>query len=99
MKQEKKKNKEKKPIQVLRERRGGGRKELIELNRKQTKIRKKLLDSLKEGPKTIPEVSSATGIPTHETLWYMVGLKKYGQIIEGNEQDGYYEYALKEEEN
>ncbi len=94
-----KKKKEKKPIQILRERRGGVRKELIALNREQTKIRKQLLELLKDGPKTVPEISNQTGIPAHKALWYIVGLKKYGEIAEGDERDGYYEYALREEEN
>ena len=94
-----KKKREKKPIQILRERRGGVPKELIERNREQTKIRKKLTEALKDGPKTVPEIAKATDMPTHEAFWYLMGMKKYGKVIEGEEHDSYYEYALKEEEN
>ncbi len=90
--------KPKKPIQVLRERCGGVSKELAALRREQSKIRKKLTQSLKEGPKTVPELAKAIDIPSHETFWYLMGLKKYGQVVEKEERDGYYEYALKEGE-
>ncbi len=90
--------KPKKPIQVLRERRGGVPKELAALRRDQSKIRKTLTESLHDGPKTVPELANATGIPSHTTLWYLMGLKKYGKVIEKEERDGYYEYALKEGE-
>ncbi len=92
-----KKKKEKQPIQVLRERRGGVSKELIALNREQKQIQKKLLNSLKEGPKSIPALSKETEISSHKVLWYIVGLKKYGEVVEGEEEDGYYKYALKED--
>lgn len=93
-----KKKPEKKPIQILRERRGGIPKELVALNREQTRTRKKLTEALKAGPKTVPEIADATDIPTHEAFWYLMGMKKYGKVVEGEERDGYYEYALKEEE-
>jgi predicted transcriptional regulator len=88
---------EKKPIQVLRERRGGVPKELLERSRAHTKTRKKILQALKDGPKTVPEVAKATAMPSHEVLWRLMGMKKYGLVVEGGERDGYYEYALTKE--
>ena len=87
-----------KPIQILRERRGGVPKELTERNRRLTQTRKQITSALKDGPKTVPQVADVTGLPTHEVLWQLMGMKKYGQVVEGEEQDGYYEYALKPEE-
>ena len=92
-----KKPREKKPIQVLRERRGGVPKELLERSRAQAKTRKKISEALEDGPKTVPEVAKATAIPSHEVLWKLMGMKKYGLIVEGEERDGYYQYALKNE--
>lgn len=88
---------EKKPIQALRERRGGLPKELVERSRQQAKTHKLLTAALKDGPKTVPKIAQITGLPTHELFWYLMGMKKYGQIIEGEERDGYYQYALKNE--
>jgi len=92
------KPREMKPVQILRERRGGVPKGLLERNRRQAKTHKALTAALKDGPKTVPEIAQITGLPTHELLWYVMGLRKYGQIVEGEERDGYYEYALKPEE-
>ena len=92
-----KKPRERKPIQVLRERRGGVPKELLERSRAQAKMRKKISEALEDGPKTVPEVAKATAMPSHEVLWKLMGMKKYGLVVEGEERDGYYQYALKEE--
>jgi len=91
------KPREKKPIQILRERRGGVPKELVERNRRQTQTHKQLTTALKDGPKTVPEIAQSTGLPSHELFWTLMGMKKYGQVVEGEERDGYFEYALKAE--
>jgi hypothetical protein len=90
-------NKQKKPIQILRERCGGVSEELKTLTRVQTSIIKNLRISIKNVYRTVPEISKLTDIPSHEVLWYLMAMKKYGMIIEGEERDGYYEYTLKEE--
>jgi hypothetical protein len=92
------KPREMKPIQILRERRGGVPKESTERSRRQAQIHKLLTTALKDGPKTVPEIARITELPTHEVLWHVMGWKKYGRIVEGEERDGYYEYALKPEE-
>lgn len=90
-------NKQKKPIQILRERYGGVSEELKIKTRAQTKILKNLKGSIENAYRTVPEISKLTNIPSHEVLWHLMALKKYGIVIEGEEQDGYYEYTLKEE--
>ena len=90
--------KEKKPVQILRERCGGASKELMEQHRAQRKIQKQLKQALKEGPKTVPEIAKQTGIPSHDVLWHLMSMKKYGQIVEGQERESYYEYRLEEQE-
>ncbi len=85
------------PIKIIRERRRGVPKELLERSRAQARMRKKISEALKDGPKTVPEVAKATAIPSHEVLWKLMGMKKYGLVVEGEERDGCYEYALKKE--
>lgn len=92
-----KKPRERKPIQVLSERRGGVPKDLVERSRAQAKTRKKIIEVLKDGPRTVPEVAKATAMPSHEVLWKLMGMRKYGLVVEGEERDGYYQYALKSE--
>jgi DNA invertase Pin-like site-specific DNA recombinase len=64
------------------------------------KSQKKLLKSIKEqlakGAGTIPEIADATGISSHEVLWLMAALKKYGQIVEAEKDGSYFRYALTE---
>jgi predicted Rossmann fold nucleotide-binding protein DprA/Smf involved in DNA uptake len=89
-------SREMKPIEILRERRGGVPKALVERNRKQTKTRKQITQALQDGPKTIPEIAAATGVPGHKVVWQVMAMKKYGKVVEGEERDGYYQYALKD---
>ena len=90
--------KEKKPIQVLRERRGGVPKDLLAKNREQKRLVKRLKEALGGGPATVPDLAAETGIGTGKVLWYVMAMKKFGEVIEGEERDGYFEYALKEED-
>ncbi len=91
--------KEKKPIQILRGRRGGIPKKLLTQNGLQKKLVRRLKESLRDTPRTVPELAEALGLETGETLWYVMALKKYGDVVEGEEKDGYFEYALKEDES
>ena len=87
----------KKPIRILRERRGGVPRELVEANRRRKAVRERIIGALGSGPKTVPELAHDTGIPGDIVFWHVMGMKKYGLVVEGEERDGYYEYALKKE--
>ena len=91
------KEKQKKPLQILRERLGGVPKALTALHKEQREIRKKLVETLKDGPKTVPEIVGITGLQAHHVLFFITGMKKYGQVVEEEEYEGYYKYALKQE--
>ena len=84
-----------KPIKIVRERRGDVPPELFERARGQMKTRKKIIRALEDGPKTVPQIAKVTAMPSHEVLWKLMGMKKYGLVVEGEECNGYYEYALK----
>jgi len=43
---------------------------------------------------TVPEIAAATGLPASQVLWYVASLKKYGEILEGPKDGGYYRYKL-----
>ena len=92
-----KNEKAQKPVQILRDLLGGVSEELKNFTGEQRKIIKKISDVIKESSKTVPEISEAASLPTDEVLWYIMALKKYGKVAEGEEKDGYYEYTLKEE--
>jgi hypothetical protein len=89
-------DKKKAPVHLLRDRRGGVPQALLELTRRQATIRKQLRRALQDGPRTVPEIAAAIGFPTHEVFWHLMAMRKYGDIVEGDEHDGYFEYGLKE---
>ena len=64
------------------------------------KEQKKVLTSIKgyleNQPATVPEISKVTGVSSDRVLWYLATLKKYGDIIEGEKDDGYFRYELAE---
>ena len=89
--------KPKKPIQILRERRGGVPGELVERNRQQSVTRKRITEALQNEPKTVPELAHEIDQPSHEVLWHVMGMKKYGKVIEAEQVDGYFKYQLIDE--
>jgi predicted transcriptional regulator len=55
---------------------------------------KAIKEQLKEGELTVPELAQATGLAAAEVLWYVASLKKFGEILEGSKDGGYYRYRL-----
>lgn len=72
------------------------RPELTELVKKQTKMKKTVLDAFRAEAKTVPEVAEALNLPTHEAMHWVMALRKYGLLEETREvsDDGYYKYKL-----
>ena len=83
-----------KPVKVLEERHGGISPEVRERLRQQRADRKSIVKALAEGPQTVAQVADATGLPKHEVLWYLMALKKYGEVVEAEEQLDCYSYGL-----
>jgi predicted Rossmann fold nucleotide-binding protein DprA/Smf involved in DNA uptake len=57
---------------------------------------RKISTELSQGPRTVPDLARSVGLPTDETLWYLMALKKYGKVAEGAKRRGesYYPYEL-----
>jgi hypothetical protein len=87
--------KPKRPIEVLRERRGGMSKELKEYFNAQQRVKKAIRAALAAGPKTVPQIASESGTPASDILWHLMAMRRYGEIVDGVEQDGYVLYRLK----
>ena len=64
--------------------------------KEQRKERKAIKEHLENQPTTVPEISEATGIPSDKVLWYLATFKKYGEVIEGEKDGGYFRYVLTE---
>jgi len=88
--------KEKTPLALLRERRGGMSDELKEYFKVQQQIRKGLREALREGPKSVPELAALINQEKSTTLWHVMAMRRYGEVVEAAEQNGYPLYSLKE---
>ncbi len=60
----------------------------------QNGVFKSIKGLLKEGPRTVPEISQALSIDTSEILWSVMSLKKYGMVQEGEQDGSYFKYGL-----
>ncbi len=60
---------------------------------------KKILLTLEEEPRAVPEIAGETGIPVKEVMYRLMSLRKYGYVKDTNEinEDEYYTYALSHE--
>ncbi len=85
-------NKEK--LKALREE----RKDILERNKERLKKQNQEVNlikkEMKSGPRTVPELAAATGLPGDRVLWYLMAMKKYGEIQEGDLAGGYFRYIL-----
>jgi hypothetical protein len=86
---------ERNPVKILAERHGGIAPELRERFKRQRKQEKAIRAALAEGPKTVAELAEATEMNREETLWLLMALKKYGEVVEGEQRDDCYAYELK----
>jgi len=60
-----------------------------------------ILEALAAGPLTIPQIAEAIGRPTHEVVYWVMGMRKYGHLTEIKEadDDGFYLYQGVEKED
>jgi predicted Rossmann fold nucleotide-binding protein DprA/Smf involved in DNA uptake len=65
-----------------------------EVIREEAVWRPRILAALAEGPLTVPEIAAKIGAPAHETVFWVMGLRRYGWLaeIKGSEDDGYFRY-------
>jgi predicted transcriptional regulator len=87
-------DKPKRAIEVLRERHGGMSKELKDFFNEQQKIYKALRAALKNGPRTVPQLAKECNLPSPTVMWHLMALRRYGQVLDGPEENGYLRYTL-----
>jgi hypothetical protein len=69
-----------------------------EIIREEHAMRGRILAALEGGPLTVPELATEIDCPTHEAMFWVMGLRKYGFLAELKEvtEDGYFRYAAVE---
>ena len=63
----------------------------------QQAVRRQICQQLRSGPKIVPEVAAATGLPAHDVLWHITAMKKYDLVVEVGQCGEYYQYAMAKE--
>ena len=66
------------------------------LLKEQKAIRKQICQTMREQPKTVPEVADSTGMPNDQLLWHITAMKKYNLIAEIGMGESFYQYQLME---
>ncbi len=62
------------------------------LLKEQNALRKQIFQTMKDAPKTVPQIAEATGLPTTKVLWHITAMKKYDLIVETGMDGEYYLY-------
>ncbi len=86
-----------KTYRILREKRKVP--ETVKENLKQfTRVKKSILDALREEDLTVSQLSQKLDIPPGEVVYYLMTLVKYGFVQTGeiDDMDEYYSYKLKQ---
>lgn len=94
MSTEEQKNEQKEAMKALRQ----TRKEWIKAAAAKVKAHNKAIsairEQLKDGPGTVPEIAEGSGLSTEKVMWYVATMKKFGQILEAEQDGAYFRYAL-----
>ena len=77
-----------------------GQRDIREVVRDEQVMRRKILAALEDGPLTVPELAATLDRPSHEVMFWVMGLRKYGWVAEIKEvtDEGYYRYQVVERE-
>jgi hypothetical protein len=67
---------------------------LREVVREEPIMRARILELLAAEPRTVPELAAALGCPTHEVLFWVMGMRRYGRLreVKGVTDEGYFRY-------
>jgi predicted Rossmann fold nucleotide-binding protein DprA/Smf involved in DNA uptake len=68
--------------------------ELREVIREEPVVRARILELLESEPRTVPEIAAAMDCPTHEVMFWVMGMRRYGHLreVKGVTDEGYFRY-------
>jgi len=65
-----------------------------EVIREEPLMHRPIIEALVNGPLTVPEIAEALGRPTEEVVYWVMGMRRYGHVVEaGDSDDGFFRYA------
>ena len=65
-----------------------------EIMREEPLMRPHILAALAIEPRTVPEIATELGVPAHEALVWVMGMRRFGYVreVKGVDADGYFRY-------
>jgi hypothetical protein len=68
--------------------------ETREIVREEPLMQRPILEALAAGPLTVPEIAEKIGFPSREVLFWVMGMRRFGHVVELPEpdDDGYFRY-------
>jgi hypothetical protein len=68
-----------------------------EVIREEPLMHRPILDALGSDALTVPELAERIGRPAPEVVYWIMGMRRYGYVVEVGDadDDGYYHYAAK----
>lgn len=66
-----------------------------EVIREESLMHQPIFDAVADGPATIPQIAERIGAPAHEVVYWVMGMRKFGLLVESPEadDDGYFSYG------
>jgi predicted Rossmann fold nucleotide-binding protein DprA/Smf involved in DNA uptake len=66
-----------------------------EIIREEPMMHAPILAALGSGPLTVPEIAEHLGHPANEVLFWVMGMRRYGHLVEVEDptDEGYFRYA------
>jgi len=66
-----------------------------EIIREEPLMHKPILAALEAGPLTVPEIAEQIGCPSDEVLFWVMGMRRYGHLVEVEDptDEGYFRYT------
>ena len=66
-----------------------------EIIREEPMMHSPILCALRAGPLTVPEIAQHIGQPANEVLFWVMGMRRYGHVVEVPDptDEGYFRYA------
>lgn len=83
---------QKEALKKLRKQRKKWIKKASAVMKTQKKAIQAITAQLQDDVGTVPAIADATGISPDKVLWYIAALKKYGKVVEGEKDGGYFKY-------
>lgn len=65
-----------------------------EIVREENVMRDRILAAVASEPLTVPQIAAVLERPTREVVFWVMGMRKYGRLVEvpGADDDGYFRY-------